>query len=55
MYAAVEKENIVVLKLGNTKIIVGKGSLPVIRAVDKDHILCVWQQYTQIHTSVVAL
>jgi hypothetical protein len=55
MYAWVEKENIVVLKPGHTKIIVGKGSLPVIRAVDKDHILCVWQQDMQIHTSVVAL
>lgn len=35
------------------KKVLGKGSQSVLKALDKDHVICVWENEKQIHASVV--
>jgi hypothetical protein len=37
------------------KKIVGKGQLPILTAVNNDHVLCVWETDKQIHKTVLEL
>lgn len=56
VYAWVENGEVVIVKSqAQKKVIVGKGSQPVLKAVDDDHILCVWENEKQIHASVIKL
>lgn len=55
VYAWVEDGNVIVRKPQGFKVNLGKGQLPVIKAVSKQHILCVWEADKQIHRAVLAL
>jgi len=55
VYAWVEDGEIIILKPRGMKKNLGKGHLPVIKAINNEHILCVWENDKQIHTSIVEL
>jgi hypothetical protein len=54
IYAWIENGEVVVLKPGG-KEVVGKGQLPLIKAIDNDHVLCVWENEKQIHKALIEL
>jgi hypothetical protein len=54
IYAWVENGEVVVLKPDGKKVL-GKGQLPLIKAVDNDHVLCVWENEKQIHKALIEL
>jgi hypothetical protein len=55
IYAWSNKDEIVCMKANGPKKMLGKGSLPVLKALDNVHVICVWQNENQIHASVVEL
>lgn len=55
IYAWVEKGDVMILKPDGNKINLGKGQLPVLKAVSKNSVACIWEQDKSIHTSVVTL
>jgi hypothetical protein len=55
VYAWVEDGEVIILKPRGTKKNLGKGHLPVIKAVNNEHILCVWENGKQIHRVIVEL
>jgi hypothetical protein len=55
VYAWVEDGNVVVMSHQGMKKNLGKGQLPVIRAVNNEHILCVWENDKQIHKAILEL
>lgn len=55
IYAWVEKGEIVLLDPKGNKIPIGKGSLPVLQAVDKDQLVCVWENDKQIEKKIIHL
>lgn len=55
VYAWVENGNVVLrIRQGITEIL-GKGKLPQLKAIDNEHVLCVWQNENQIHKAVLQL
>jgi hypothetical protein len=55
VYAWMEDGNIVVMKPKGMKKNLGKGQLPQLKAVNNEHILCVWENDKQIHKAVLEL
>ena len=55
LYAWVENGEVVVIQPQGQKKVIGKGSQPVIKALDKDHLICVWENEKQIQASVLQL
>lgn len=55
IYAWSENGNVTVLKPDSTKINLGKGSLPLIKAINNNHVICVWEQDKQILAAEVEL
>jgi hypothetical protein len=55
IYAWVEDGNVMVLKPQGMKKNLGKGQMPVIKAVNNEHILCVWENKKQVHKAVLEL
>ena len=55
VYAWTENEEIVIITLQGQKNMPGTGSQPILKALDNDHVICVWESEKQIHASVVAL
>lgn len=55
VYAWTEKGDVIVMKPGSAKTNLGKGSLPLIKALGNDRVLCVWENEQQIHGAVVEL
>lgn len=55
IYAWTEKEEVMVIKPNGEKKVLGKGNQPIIKALDKDHVICVWENEKQIHASVIEL
>ena len=55
IYTWTEKEEVVLMNSNGEKKVLGKGSQPVIKALDTDHVICVWENEKQIHASVVEL
>jgi hypothetical protein len=55
VYAWTEKGKIAVLKPQGQKIMLGKGSDLVLRALNNEHVICVWENENQIHASVIEL
>lgn len=55
IYAWSNNNEIVCMKANGPKKMLGKGSLPVLKALDDQHVICVWQNENQIHASVVGL
>jgi len=55
VYAWIEDGDVIVRKSQGMKKNLGKGQLPVIKAVNNEHILCIWQNKKYIHKAVVEL
>ena len=55
VYAWTENGRVVLLKPGGTKEKLGAGSLPILKSLDNAHIICVWENEKQIHSSIVGL
>ncbi len=55
VYAWTENGEVVITKSQGQKIKLGKGSLPVIKALNNEHAICVWEADKQIHYSVIEL
>jgi hypothetical protein len=43
------------MKDGGIKKEIGNGSLPVLKALDNEYAICIWENDKQIHASVVDL
>lgn len=55
IYAWNESGNVIVLIQSGRKLNLGKGSLPLIKAVGKDHIICIYENEKQIHASLLSI
>ena len=55
VYAWVEHGDVILMKPQGMKKNLGKGQLPVLKATNKEHILCVWEKDKQIHKAVLEL
>ncbi|MES1220094.1 MAG: sialidase family protein [Bacteroidota bacterium] len=55
IYAWTENGEVVVLNPQHEKRVLGKGSMPVIRSIGNDEILCVWENEKKIYSEVVKL
>jgi hypothetical protein len=55
VYAWTENGDVIVLKPQGIKKNLGKGSLPLLKALNNEHVLCIWQHEKQIHASVLEL
>ena len=55
IYAWTEKGNVIVMKSGGKKIMLGKGSLPLLKALNNEQLICIWESEKQIHASVLEL
>ena len=55
VYAWVEEGNIIVMNPRGMKKNLGKGQLLIIKALNNEHFLCVWEKDKQIHKAVIEL
>jgi hypothetical protein len=55
IFAWVEKGKIVVLDPNGLRKIVGSGELPFLKAINNDHVLCVWENEKKIHKEILSL
>ena len=55
IYAWTENGNVVVMNPGGLKINIGKGSLPLLKALNNDQFICIWENEKQIHARVLVL
>jgi hypothetical protein len=55
VYAWTENGDVVVMKPQGMKKNLGKGTLPLLKALNNEHVLCIWQNEKQIHASVLEL
>ena len=55
IYTWSENGNVMLLKTGGNKIDLGKGSLPLVKALNDDHVICVWENEKQILAAVIEL
>jgi hypothetical protein len=55
IYAWSDKDEIVCMKANGPKKTLGKGSLPVLKALANQHVICVWEKEKQIHAPVLEL
>jgi hypothetical protein len=55
VYAYTEKGEVVFRKPKGQKEVLGKGSQPVLKALDKEHVICVWENDKQVHASIMEL
>ncbi len=55
VYAWTEKGDVIVMKPRGVKKNLGKGSLPLVKALNNEHIICIWENEKQIHASVIEL
>ena len=55
VYAWTENGNVVVLKPDGKKINLGKGTLPLLKTLNNDQLICVWENDKKIYGAVIAL
>jgi hypothetical protein len=55
VYAWVEDGNVVIRKPRGMKKYLGAGQLPQIKALNNEHILCIWENEKKIHKAVIEL
>lgn len=55
VYAWTEKGKVVIIKPQGQKKVLGEGSQPVVKALNNEHVICVWENENQIHASVFEL
>lgn len=55
VYGWIDNGSIVILKRDGQKEILGEGKQPVIKAIDNQHVICIWENEKQLHASVIQL
>jgi hypothetical protein len=55
VYAWTENGDVVLIKPQGQKKVLGKGSQPIVKALNNEHVICVWENDKQIHASVLEL
>jgi len=55
VYAWTQNGEVVLLKPGGTREKLGRGSLPILTSLDSDHVICIWENERQIHSSIIGL
>jgi len=55
VYAWAENGEIIIRKPQGMKVNLGKGQLPLIKSINNEHILCVWENDKQVHAKIVSL
>ena len=55
VYAWVDGDNVMVMKPQGMKKSLGPGSMPVLKALNNEHVLCVWEDDKKIYSEIVAL
>jgi hypothetical protein len=55
VYAWTENGKVILLKPGGIKEKLGIGSLPILKSIDNSHVICMWENENQIHSSIVVL
>ena len=55
VYAWIVKGEVVVLTPTGESINLGKGQLPILKSVNKEHIICIWENEKRIHKAVLDL
>jgi hypothetical protein len=55
VYAWVEDGNVIIRKPRGMRKNLGKGQLPQIKALNNEHILCIWENEKKIHKAVIEL
>ena len=55
VYAWTENGEVVIRKPQGMKINLGKGQLPLIKHINNEHILCVWENDAHIHSAIISL
>jgi len=55
VYAWTENGRVAILKPAGTKENLGTGSLPILKSLDNKHVICIWENEKQIHSSIVEL
>jgi hypothetical protein len=55
VYAWTENGEVVCLLPQGRKEHLGKGALPTIKAIDTDHIICIWENEKEVHKAIVEL
>ncbi|MEO6453284.1 MAG: sialidase family protein [Ginsengibacter sp.] len=55
VYAWTENGEVVVIKPQGQKKLLGKGGQPVLKALNNEHVICVWENEKQIHAAILEL
>ncbi len=55
IYTWTNNGNVVVMKPQGQKRVLGKGSQPLLKALNNEHVICVWENEKQIHAQVLEL
>jgi hypothetical protein len=55
IYAWVENGKIVISKPGGEKILLGNGTIPVLKKLDNNHVICVWTAENKIKVAKIEL
>jgi len=55
VYAWSENGEIIVRKPQGMKVNLGKGQLPLLKHINNEHVLCVWENDKQVHAEIVSL
>ncbi len=53
IYTWTKDGDVVVMKPDGQKVVLGKGSQPLIKALNNDRIICIWENEKQIHSQVL--
>ncbi len=55
VYAWIENGEVIIITPQGQKKVLGKGSQPIVRALNNEHVICIWENEKQIHASVFEL
>ena len=55
VYAWINDNDVIIKKSQSMEKNLGKGQLPIIKAVNNEHILCIWENDKQIHKAILEL
>ncbi len=55
VYAWTENGEVVLINPQGQKKVLGKGSQPIVKTLNNDHVICVWEKEKDIHASVLEL
>ncbi len=55
VYAWTENGEVVIIDPQGQKKVLGKGSQPILKALNNEQVICIWENEKQIHGSVLEL